>query len=78
MLPVEGAPDEDMVDMKRKIEDAAMAYAELYEQKHLRAVKNVTGEHKQYPYDFYSSGPGGPRSYRSEGDHGRRHPFESQ
>lgn len=67
VLPVEGAPDQDMVDMKRKIEDAAMAYAELYEQKHLRAVKNVTGEHKQYPYDLYSSGPGGPRCIEVKG-----------
>jgi len=67
VLPVEDAPDQDMVDMKGKIEDAAMAYAELYEQKHLRAVKNVTGEHKQYPYDLYSTGPGGPRCIEVKG-----------
>lgn len=67
VLPVEGAPDQDMVDMKQKVEDAAMMYAERYEQKNLRTVKNVTGEHKQYPYDLYSSGPGGPRCIEVKG-----------
>ena len=67
VLPVEGAPDQDMVDMKRKVEDAAMEHVGLYEKSHGRAVKNVTGEHKQYPYDLYSSGPGGPRCIEVKG-----------
>lgn len=67
VLPLTEAPDQEMVDRRRQVEDAAMAYVMGYETSHGRTVTNVTGEHKQYPYDFYSAGPGGPRCIEVKG-----------
>lgn len=62
-----GAPDADLIDERPAIADAAMRHARAYEERHGRSVRDVTGEHTNYPYDLHSTGPGGPRCIEVKG-----------
>ncbi len=61
------APAADMIDERPDIGQKAEELAQAYEESHGRDVKNVSGEHTQYPYDLHSTGPGGTRCIEVKG-----------
>jgi len=61
------APEEDLADEKPAIGQKAEELAQAYEEKQGRVVKNVSGEHDDYPYDLHSTGPGGVRCIEVKG-----------
>ena len=61
------APEEDLIDEKPAIGQKAEDLAQAYEEKQGRVVKNVSGEHDDYPYDLHSTGPGGVRCIEVKG-----------
>lgn len=67
VLPVVDAPLAEQVDQKREVEQAAMRHVMTYERSRGREVVDVTGEHRLYPYDLHSTGPGGPRCIEVKG-----------
>ncbi len=67
VLPVSDSPTQEFVDLRPEVADAAMAAAVQYERDHGRKVVDVTGEHDIYPYDLYSTGPGGLRCIEVKG-----------
>jgi hypothetical protein len=62
-----GEPEEELIDERPHIADAAMAHARQYEQRKGRATRDVTGNHTDYPYDLHSTGPGGVRCIEVKG-----------
>jgi SNF2 family DNA or RNA helicase len=60
-------PDEDLADEKPEIGAAAEMLARQYEEMQGRGVKDVSGEHDDYPYDLHSVGPGGVRCIEVKG-----------
>jgi hypothetical protein len=62
-----GEPEEELVDERPRIADAAMRHVVKYEQRLGRATRDVSGEHTDYPYDLHSSGPGGVRCIEVKG-----------
>lgn len=60
-------PPADLIDDKPEIGHKAEELARAYEEKQGRLVKNVSGEHDDYPYDLHSSGPGGVRCIEVKG-----------
>jgi superfamily II DNA or RNA helicase len=60
-------PATDIIDQTQAIGLKAEELAQKYEEKHGRAAKNVTGDHQTYPYDLYSTGPGGVRCIEVKG-----------
>lgn len=52
-------PGEGLADTRPEVEAAAVAFVVAYEQRHGRTVVDVSGEHRDYPYDLHSTGPGG-------------------
>lgn len=67
VLPVSDEPTHDMPDTTREVEARAQEWAVLYEQRQGRSANDVSGEHRQFPYDLHSSGPGGPRCIEVKG-----------
>jgi len=61
------APAEELIDERPDIGQKAEELARAYEKKHGREAKNVSGEHKMYPYDLHSTGPGGTRCIEVKG-----------
>lgn len=64
--PVE-PPAEDMADARPNVAAAAERFAREYERQQGREVMDVSGEHRSYPYDLYSTGPGGARCIEVKG-----------
>lgn len=62
-----GEPEEELIDERPRIADAAMAHARRHEQGQGRQTRDVTGEHTDYPYDLHSTGPGGVRCIEVKG-----------
>ena len=56
-----------MADRKPEVAQVAQALAWRYEEDHNRSVVDVSGEHRDYPYDLHSTGPGGPRLIEVKG-----------
>jgi len=67
VVPCAEPPTEDMADTRPDVAAAAQRFARAYEEAHGRAVKDVSGEHRDYPYDLYSTGPGGVRCIEVKG-----------
>src|SRR5690606_10140888 len=61
------SPAEDLIDERPDIAQKAEELAQIYEEKQGRNVKNVSGEHDDYPYDLHSTGPGGVRCIEVKG-----------
>jgi len=64
--PVE-APTEAMTDERPHVAAAAERFAADYERQQGREVVDVSGEHRDYPYDLHSTGPGGARCIEVKG-----------
>jgi hypothetical protein len=61
------APAADLADERPDMARAAEKLAHAYEEKQGRQVKDVSGEHDDYPYDLHSAGPGGLRCIEVKG-----------
>ena len=62
-----GAPPEDMADNRPNVAEGAVRAARAYEEAHGRSVKDVSGEHEDWPYDLHSTGAGGVRCIEVKG-----------
>ena len=60
-------PEADLADTRPEVAQAAHRLARKYEEEHGRTVRDVSGEHRDYPYDLLSSGPGGVRCIEVKG-----------
>jgi len=60
-------PEEDLADTRPEVAQAAHELARKHEEDHGRAVRDVSGEHRDYPYDLLSTGPGGVRCIEVKG-----------
>lgn len=61
------SPAQDLSDERPDMAAAAEELARQYETRQGREVRNVSGEHDQYPYDLHSVGPGGVRCIEVKG-----------
>ncbi len=64
--PIE-PPGEELADERPDVAAAAERFVREYEQRQGRAVVDVSGEHRDYPYDLHSTGPGGVRCIEVKG-----------
>ena len=60
-------PERDLSDERPDVAAAAEKLVRQYEERQGRTVKDVSGEHDQYPYDVHSTGPGGVRCIEVKG-----------
>ncbi len=67
VLPLVEPPLADLQDKRPDIAARAEQQVREYEEQQGRNVVDVSGEHDQYPYDLYSTGPGGARCIEVKG-----------
>lgn len=67
VFPLIEPPNENLPDARPEIAARAEQLVAAYEEMQGRDVKNVSGEHDDYPYDLHSTGPGGVRCIEVKG-----------